>query len=429
MNVLVPGTAGRQEGGHQEAGRQDTGRGLPPPEAPGRSSMLGLDLVSVSIAGVQTGWGPFIAAFLTTNKWTQGEIGLALSVGTLAGIVSQIPAGILVDRISDKKFACAIATVTISAGALMIALWPTRLSVLTAEICHGFASCILTPGIAAISVLLMGASGVGERLGRNARFAAVGNGCTAAVMGLCGKLLPASAVFWLAAALGLPALYALRLIHLPGSAPNHATGVQASAAASAPRTSAWHILADRRVLVFAICAVLFFLSNAAMLPLAAGEATMHASGGANAIIAACIVVPQVIVALLSPWVGRAAERWGRRPLLLLGFGALPLRGLLMATSPPPLLLVPIQALDGISASVFGVMLPLIAADIAGRSGHFTLTMSTIGLAAGLGATISTFAAGTTADAFGPAAAFAALSLCGAAATALILFAMPETKPK
>ena len=422
MNILTPATASRPA-----AGQTGNGQGAPTPATPARRSMLGLDLVSVSIAGVQTGWGPFIAAFLTTNKWTQGEIGLALSAGTLAGIVSQIPAGILVDRMRDKKLACAIATITISGGALMIALWPIKLAVLAAEVCHGFASCILTPGIAAISVLLMGASGVGERLGRNARFAAVGNGLTAAVMGLGGKLLPASAVFWLAAALGLPALYALRLIDLPKTPLPNAACQQAGAPTR--RTNPWRVLADRRLLIFATCAVLFFLSNAAMLPLAAGEATMHASDSADAIIAACIVVPQVTVALLSPWVGRAAERWGRRPLLLLGFGALPLRGLLMAASPPPFLLVPIQALDGISASVFGVMLPLIAADIAGRSGHFTLTMSTVGLAAGLGATISTFAAGTTADAFGPAAAFAALSLCGALATALILFAMPETKAK
>ena len=418
MNILAPVSAGKPREGHQNQ----------PPDRPDKGSMLGLDLVSVSIAGVQTGWGPFVAAFLTTSKWTQGEIGLALSVGTLAGIVSQIPAGYLVDRIANKKLACAAATITISAGALLIALSPTQPLVLLAEAFHGFASCILTPGIAAISVILMGAAGVGERLGRNARFAAVGNGCTAAIMGLCGKLLPASAVFWLAAALGLPALYALSMIRLPQEthAADAIPGHNIHELPKPRRTNPWSILADRRLLVFALAAVLFFLSNAAMLPLAAGEATLHSAGNANAIIAACIVVPQAIVALLSPWVGRAAERWGRRPLLLLGFGALPLRGLLLAMSPPPFLLVPIQALDGVSAAVFGVMLPLIAADIAGRSGHFTLTMSTVSLAAGLGATISTFAAGTTADAFGSAIAFAGLSLCGAAATLLILFGMPET---
>jgi MFS family permease len=387
--------------------------------------MRGLDLVSLSVAGVQTGWGPFVAAFLTTNKWTQGEIGLALSVGTLTGIISQLPAGVLVDRMRRKQVACAIATVAISAGALLIAVVPTLPVVLLAEAFHGFASCMLTPGIAAISVILIGSAAVGERLGRNARFAAIGNGCAAAIMGLSGRLLPEASVFWLAAALGLPALYALRMIRLPASTP---TPPAADAGRATPLLMRWRVLRDPRLLIFALCGVLFFLSNAAMLPLAASEATMRASLGANAIIAACIVVPQVLVAALSPWVGRAAERFGRRPVLLLGFAALPVRGLLLATTPAPALLVPIQALDGVSAAVFGVMLPLVAADITRRSGHFNLAMSAVGLAAGLGATISTLAAGTAADAFGSRAAFLGLSLCGALAVAVVWFAMPETRP-
>ncbi len=391
--------------------------------APDPRSMRGLDIVSLSIAGVQTGWGPFIAAFLTIHKWTQSEIGLALSVGTLTGIVSQLPAGVLVDRMRNKQLACAIATVAIAGGALLIALVPTLPLVLLAEALHGFASCMLTPGIAAMSVILIGAGVVGERLGRNARFAAIGNGCAAAIMGLSGKFLPTASVFWLAAALGVPALYALRMIRLPRPLSPIAGGHGAETTPMFP----WRVLRDRRLLIFSLCAVLFFLSNAAMLPLAASEATMRASSGANAIIAACIVVPQVLVALLSPWVGRAAERLGRRPVLLLGFAALPLRGLLLAVVPSPALLVPIQALDGVSAAVFGVMLPLVAADIARRSGHFNFAMSAVGLAAGLGATISTLAAGATADAFGSRAAFLGLATCGAVAAAAVWFVMPETR--
>jgi MFS family permease len=382
--------------------------------------MRGLDIVSLSIAGVQTGWGPFIAAFLTIHKWTQGELGLALSVGTLTGIVSQLPAGVLVDRMRSKQLACAIATVAIAGGALLIALVPRLPLVLLAEALHGFASCMLTPGIAAMSVILIGSGMVGERLGRNARFAAIGNGCAAAIMGLSGKLLPTASVFWLAAGLGVPALYALRMIRLPRARTCVAVPVRAP-------MFPWRVLADRRLAIFALCAVLFFLSNAAMLPLAASEATMRASSGANAIIAACIVVPQILVAVLSPWVGRMAEAWGRRPVLLLGFAALPVRGLLLAATPPPDLLIPIQALDGVSAAVFGVMLPLVAADITRRSGHFNFAMSAVGLAAGLGATISTLAAGTAADAFGSRTAFLGLSACGAAAAAAVWFMMPETR--
>ena len=60
------------------------------------------------------------------------------------------------------------------------------------------------------------------------------------------------------------------------------------------------LIGDRRLLIFAGCVMLFHLSNAAMLPLAAAAVTMRAGNFANLIIAACIVVPQLVVAALSP---------------------------------------------------------------------------------------------------------------------------------
>ena len=87
---------------------------------------------------------------------------------------------------------------------------------------------------------------------------------------------------------------------------------------------------NRPLLIFAGCLLLFHLANAAMLPLVGSVVTMRSSQWATVIIAACIVVPQLVVAALSPWVGRQAQIWGRRPLLLIGFAALPIRGLLFA---------------------------------------------------------------------------------------------------
>ena len=116
--------------------------------------------------------------------------------------------------------------------------------------------------------------------------------------------------------------------------------------------------------------------------------TMRAGHFANLIIAACIVVPQCVVAVLSPWVGRAAQTMGRKRLLLLGWGALPLRGLLLAVLPGAWPLVMGQAVSGISAAVFGVLLPLLAADLTLGTAHFNLCMGMLGLALYLGAAIA-----------------------------------------
>jgi hypothetical protein len=62
----------------------------------------GLDGLNLFVANIQTGFGPFISVYLTTRGWTQSGIGAALSLGTLAAMASQIPAGALVDAVRSK---------------------------------------------------------------------------------------------------------------------------------------------------------------------------------------------------------------------------------------------------------------------------------------------------------------------------------------
>ena len=380
-----------------------------------------LDLLNFFVADVQTGFGPFVAVYLTTHKWTQVEIGFALTLGTIVALISQIPAGALVDAMRNKRAAASGALIGVIIAASLLALRPTQLPVLVAQVLHAFASCILTPAIAAISLHLVGHSELGERLGRNARFASLGNGLAAAVMGATGAWLSSRAVFVLTALLCVPALIALTGIGRGPYARRQTT----------TRMFDWpglrKLFTDRRLLVFAVCVALFHLSNAAMLPLAGAAVTMRAGQYANLIIAACILVPQAIVALLSPWVGRQASVIGRRPLLLLGWASLPLRGLLLAVLPGPWLLVAGQAMSGISAAVFGVMLPLLAADLTRGTSHFNLCLGSLGLAMYLGAALSTTLGGWIADAASLQLAFGTLATVGLLGTLAIWWAMPETR--
>jgi MFS family permease len=105
-----------------------------------------------------------------------------------------------------------------------------------------------------------------------------------------------------------------------------------------------------------------------------------------------------------------------------------LRAAVFAILPVPGLIVAAQVLDGISAAVFGVMVPLIAADLTRGRGRFNLCVGIFGLATGIGATISTSLAGWIADATGERIAFAALAGIGMAGLALLGAAMPETAP-
>ena len=386
-------------------------------------SLGGLDWLNFFVADVQTGFGPFIAIYLTTQHWTDLAIGSVLSLGTIVAMASQLPAGALVDWMPSKRLAAALAIGAITGSALLFALMPSHFGIGLAEILHGFASCMLNPAIAAVSISLVSVAALGERLGRNARFASIGNGVAAAVMGGFGYYFAPGSVFWLTAALGVPSLLALSRIE-------SRRVVRDAAERRRPHDSTWvelrALFLDRRLLAFMACIVLFQMADAAMLPFVGTEIAGKAGSVANLVIAACIVWPQMVVATISPWVGRAAQRHGRRSVLLLGFAAEPLRGLLFGLTGSPVPVVLIQGLDGISAAVIGVMLPLIAADIARERGHFNLTMGAIGLAVGLGATVSSAAAGAISNGIGVGAAFFALAGAGLLATVAVWFLMPET---
>ena len=112
-------------------------------------------------------------------------------------------------------------------------------------------------------------------------------------------------------------------------------------------------------------------------------------------------------------------------MLLLGFSALPLRGLLFALTDDPVLIVLVQALDGVSSAVFGVMLPLIGADVSRRTGRFNLALGILGLAMGLGATLSTTLGGYTAE-VSERIAFGALAGAGGVSLLLVALLVRET---
>jgi MFS family permease len=391
----------------------------------GPEAERGLDWLNLFVANIQTGYGPFIAVYLTTRGWTETAIGLALSFGTVTAMASQVPAGALVDRIGKKTLVVLFSVLAFGVGALLFAVKPVPLAVYVAEMIHSFASCTLGPAIATLSLLVAGPAMQGLRFGRNARWAAIGNGIGAALMGACGYYISERAVFYLTAALALPALATLpALAGLAGPSP--ATASRDAVDRKQRRAALRQVLTDRALLTFAACAMLFTLGNATMLPLVGNILTRNVGDEASLVIAACIVLPQLVVAGISPAIGRFVENKGRRAVLLLGLCTLPIRGCLFAVTSDPLLVALVQILDGVAAACLGILVPLVISDIAGRSGHYNLALGSVGLAIGVGATLSTTLGGSIADRWGQPTAFASLAAAGLAAFLLAWGAMPET---
>jgi MFS family permease len=181
-------------------------------------------------------------------------------------------------------------------------------------------------------------------------------------------------------------------------------------------------------LTLAGCVMLFHLANAAMLPLMGGVLTTRSSDWAPVLIAACIVGPQVLVAVFSPWVGRKACTWGRRPLLLIAFATLPVRGLLFGLVTDPYLLIAVQLLDGIAGAVLAVTVTLIVVDLTRGTGHFNLGQGIVGTTMGIGASLSTTFAGYMSDRFGSTTAFLGLAAIAAVGFLAVWALMMETRP-
>ena len=390
-------------------------------------SLRGLDWFAFFVADIQTGWGPFVATYLTSVTWTQFDIGLILTIGTITGLALQIPAGALVDRVPAKRLLAALAVASISASALLLALWPIFSVVVAAKVLHAIASSLLGPTLVAMSLGLVGHALFSIRLGRNVRFLSLGNAIAAGVAGGIAYYYSNQAIFFLTAALGIPTLVALAQISSSEIDPELARGGISKSGVGTGFDAISGLVHHGVLIGFAATIVLFQLANAAMLPILAGILAKRDPETAALVLSICILVPQFVVVVIAPWIGVKAQSWGRRPLLLLTFVALSARGAIFAVTSDPYLLVAAQLLDGISAASLGVLVPLIIADVTRGSGHFNFAQGLTGTAVGIGASFSTTLAGFIADTSGAPIAFLLLACVGVMGLVFVFAVVPETR--
>jgi MFS family permease len=392
-----------------------------------KQSRQGLDWLNFFLADIQTGFGAFVAFYLADLGWDKSQVGLALSAGTVAGLIAHLPGGALVDWVPWKRGLAAIGITAIAASALILAFAPTFSLVFFAEILHGITGGIVTPAIAAISLGLVGRGAMSARTGRNNAFDAAGNALTAGAMGAAGQYISKSAIFFGAAALCIPALIALSFIRSDeidyARARNAGIGHRA-----ANFQRIFDLSKNLSLYIFAGCIFLFQLADASMLPVVGEDLALDKSQSASLLMAGLIVAPQIIAAVLSPWVGYHSEKFGRKPLLLVGFGIEALRGLLFAVNTSYPVLVIGQCLGGISAAAVTVVTVLMIADLTTGTGRFNLIQGFVGTVIAIAAAISTGASGFVFEKVGHLYGFLILAAIAVGATVLLWTALTETRP-
>lgn len=398
-----------------------------------KRSLAALSWTNFFLADMLTGFGPFVALYLGTQHWSQTDVGVALSIGTVAAMVAQVPAGAMVDALAGKRLVTGIAFAGVIVAMLILVWFPFRWPVFGAEALKGVAAAVITPAVAALTLALANQEKLAERLGENVRSRALGSGLTALLLGSVGGWLGYSSVFYLGAAFGVAAIISMGMIERKDleTAPNRTgafSAVPKRRQQDTPRKRK-DLPKDRGLMAFAGAMLLFQLGNAAVLNIAAHGFSETSGRLAGVLVAASVAVPQVIAALIAVRLGNLAESWGRRRVLMLGFCLVPVRIVLFALGGSAWMQVGYQAFDGVTAAVLGLMIPLVVSDITHDSGRFSLGMGIVGLAVGIGATLSTTIAGYIADHMGDQAAYLTLAAFAVASCVMVWLAVPETRER
>jgi MFS family permease len=232
-----------------------------------------LDALNFFLADVRGGLGPYLAIYLLVERsWDEASIGVVMSIATAAEIVAQTPAGALVDAIRAKRVLMAGAALAVTAVSLVLP-WLTAFWTVAASqgIAHA-ASAVFGPAIAAVTLGAVGRQTFSKRIGRNESFNHAGNAFAALTAGASAYIWGPIVVFYLLAAMALGSL--VSVLAIPANAIDYdlARGLADAASGRQGSTerqpSGLQVLVSRRpLLIFAVCAVLFHLANAAMLPL------------------------------------------------------------------------------------------------------------------------------------------------------------------
>jgi MFS family permease len=395
---------------------------------PAAANRAPLDWLSFLLADVKDGIGPFLAVFLTSAQhWDAGRAGLALTVGGLATVVARAPAGALIDAVRAKRLMLGLAAVIVAAAAVAMAVWPRLWPVLAAQAANGLADAVFPAAVAAISLGIVGRARFTARVGRNEAFNHAGNVATAIAAGLAGSFIAPDAVLWIVAALAVTMLPPLLMLRAGDIDHETARGGDDGAPGRDRPEGLRRLLGDRALLGFIAAITLFHFANAAMLPLL-GEKLAGTHHGLGAMfIAASIVTAQAAMVPMAILVGHRADRWGRKRIFLVGFAALPIRGVLYTLVHDPVALVAIQLLDGVGAGIFGALFFIVVADLTEGTGRYNLAQGVAAACWGLGAATSNAVAGFIVDGFGYDAAFLFLAACAGAALLLFWRVVPETR--
>ena len=400
----------------------------------GRAPTKTLDALNFFLADVRDGLGPYLAIYLIavrgpTQGWNEATVGMILTIAGIVGLISQTPAGSLIDRGKNKPRIVMIAALLVTLSSISLPIVTGFTAVAVTQSIAAVAGAVFAPAISAITLGLVGPKLFAKRVGRNEAFNHAGNAVSAALAGVLAWKFGPVVVFWLMGALTVASIVTASRINNDAIDNAVARGLDCEPEDDCEEPNGWKTLIENKpLMIFAVTAFLFHLANAAMLT-SVSQLLSRTVGKdqATSLTAACIVAAQLVMVPVAIVVGRNTDNWGTKPLFLVAFAFLAARGALYTVSNDPWWLVGVQALDGVGAGIFGALFPVVIADLTKGTGRFNVSQGAVASAQGLGAALSATLAGTIIVWSGYTTSFLTLAVIAGLGLALYVVAMPETK--
>jgi MFS family permease len=363
---------------------------------------------------------PVLNTFLREAHWRYDQIGVATALLGLGTLLFQTPAGILVDRVQNRRllfFAASIA-VGICFGVIPFvphtAIWVDSLLFLS-----GVAQSLFIPVLGALALALVGYQALNRTLGENQGWNHAGNIVAALLAFVAIRHFGSASIFYsvaIASLVGASSVYWIRPQELDDSI------ARSEKKQSKPK---WSLLLHDRAVLFLLAAVaLFHLANAPILPVTA--LYIKQLGGSSALTTFTVLSAQMVMVPVAWASGKFCDSWGRKPVMAIAFWALPVRILSYTLAHNPHMVVFLQALDGIGAGIYGVAIVAFAADLTRGKGQFNALLGMFATAQAIGGVAGPILSGILLQHLGFHVTFFAFAGLALMATAIFQLLVPSS---
>jgi MFS family permease len=403
--------------------------GTPPAPAQGKTgemvslqSRAGLNAANFFLAEITGVVMPFLGAYLQGQHWSETAIGFAIALAGLGVFLMQTPAGMITDRVRQRRTLLAGASILLGVCYGLLPLVPANPGWVNPLLFGaGAGQAFFLPLLGALALGLVGHAALNRTMGHNQGWNHAGNLAAALLaMGLV-SLFGVASVFYAVTIVSALAAGSIFLIREDEVDENRASGATDGGGKGAGLRA---LLKDWRVLVLLAATALFHLANAPVMPFLG--AYIKALHGTDVQVAAVVLVAQAVMIPVALAAGWLCDRWGRKAVFAIGFLALPVRIFLYTLTQDPWMLVALQALDGIGAGIYGVVIVAICADLTRGKGGFNALSGMIATALAVGGVVGPFGAGFLAQHLGYNGFFYVFSGLAALAAVVFLTLMPET---